>query len=592
MPFSRTLLFCAVLAGLFLSACSLQKKKLGNVYRGVLISKIKGFDPADVSDLYSHICQKQVFEALYQYKYLARPFDIEPCLAESLPSISEDGLLWRIRLKKGIRFTDDPCFPGGKGREITARDFIHGIKRLADVRTRSTGWWLFEGKVEGLDAFRESTAALNKGAKADYFSDIAGLTAPDDYTVQIRLTRPCPYFKYILTMGYTAFFPREAVAYYGEEFLNHPVGTGPYVLKEWRRSLRLVFERNPSYRHGFYPSEGEERDRAAGLLEDAGKALPLIDRLELYIFTESQPMILNFLRGNLEQSGIPKDDYNNIVLPNKSLKEEYGEKGIELNRYEDLDLTYTVFNFADTLLARHKKLRQAISLAEDVEKTIELFYNGRAIMAQSPIPPGMFGYEAAFRNPYRRYDPEKARQLLAEEGFPGGRGLPELEYLTMSETTSRQMAEKFVMEMAAIGIKARIEAVTWPEFLKRIKERKCQIAGLAWVADYPDPENFLQLLYGPNEAPGENTANYRNAEYDSLYRLISVMPDGPERLDHIRRMKGIVAEDCPWIFNTHRTGEGLSYQWLGNSKPLIVSPGNFKYLKVDVDQRNKMLGRR
>src|SRR3989339_124204 len=395
----RFLLLCALLLFLLLPGCSFQKKKLGNVHRDVLIAKIKGFDPADVSDLYSHICQKQVYEALYQYKYLVRPFDIEPCLAESLPTISENGLLWRIPLKKGIRFTDYPCFPEGKGRVVNARDFIYSIKRLADARTRSTGWGLFENKIEGLDEFRDATRKLKKSDSADYFSNLSGLAVLDDYKVQIRLTQPFPYFKYILTMGYTALFPHEAVDYYQEEFLNHPVGTGPYRLTEWRRSQRMVFERNLNYHHGFYPTEGEEGDRAAGLLEDAGRPLPLIDRIEFYIFMESQPMILNFLRGNLEQSGIPKDEYNNIVLPDKSLKEEYRKKGILLSRYADLDLTYTIFNFADTLMGRYKKLRQAISLAEDVKKTIELFYNGRAVEAQSPIPPGMFGYEADYKNP-------------------------------------------------------------------------------------------------------------------------------------------------------------------------------------------------
>ena len=232
-----------------------------------------------------------------------------------------------------------------------------------------------------------------------------------------------------------------------------------------------------------------------------------------------------------------------------------------------------------------------MSLAENVDKVIDLFYNGRAIRAQSPIPPGMFGYEADYKNPFSRHDIPRAKALLAEAGYPGGKGLPAFEYLTMSETTSRQMAEKFKAEMAEIGIRINIESVTWPEFLKRLKEKKCQIAGLAWVADYPDPENFLQLLYGPNEAPGENAANYHNAEYDSLYRIIAVTADSPERLKQVHRMKEIIAEDCPWIFDSHRIGEGLSYRWLLNAKPLVVSQGNFKYLRIDTTLRNSYLSK-
>ncbi|OGJ89508.1 MAG: hypothetical protein A2350_14525 [Candidatus Raymondbacteria bacterium RifOxyB12_full_50_8] len=579
--------WCSILS--FIS-CSLKQPVPGNVYRGVLADRIKGFDPSQCSDLYSHICQKQVYEPLYEYKYLARPYDIQPCLAESLPRISADGLEYTIHLRKGIFFSDDLCFPSGKGREVVARDFIYSIKRLADVRTRTTGWWLFEDKIAGLNEFRFSTRQLKTSDTADYLSDVAGLAATSDSTLVIILTKPCPYFKYILTMSYAAVIPHEAVEYYADEFLNHPVGTGPYILKEWRRGLRLVFEKNPKYVHGLYPVEGGADDSAAGLLNDAGKPLPFIDRLEYYTFTETQPMILNFLRGNLERSGIPKDNYNNLINPDKTLREEYTDQGIQFIRAEDLDLTYTTFNFKDTLLGSRRKLRQAISLAVDVDKIIDLFYNGRAIRAQGPIPPGLFGYDATFRNPYQGRDVERAKRSLAEAGFPGGRGLPEFEYLTQANTTSRQMAEKFTADMAEIGIRIKIIGVTWPEFLERLKTSKFQIAGLAWMADYPDPENFLQLLYGPNEAPGENAANYKNAEYDSLYRKITVLTDGADRLACIKRMQAIVAEDCPWIFDTHRVSESLCYSWLKNYKPHIVSPEQVKYFRIDTDQRKRMLG--
>ena len=575
----------------FLFSCTVDRGSLGNVFRTVIVSKVKGFDPAQVSDLYSHIVQKQVYEALYQYKYLVRPYDIEPCLAESLPQISPNGLIYTIRLKRGIYFTDDPCFPNGKGREINARDFIHSLKRLADVRTKTTGWWLFHDKIEGLDEFREYTKKLKLKEKVDYFSNLKGLSALNDSLIEIRLKKPCPYFKYILTMAYVALYPHEAVEYYGEEFLNHPVGTGPFILKEWRRGLRLVYERNPKYKHGFYPTAGEPNDSKIGLLEDAGKQLPFIDRLEMHVFIEYQPMILNFLRGNVELSAIPKDNYESIVTPEKTLRPQYQAKGIVLRKTEDLDLVYTSFNHEDTLLGKNRKLRQAISLAFNAQKTIDLFYNGRAIPAQSLLPPGIFGYDPDFKNPFQDYNVEKAKKLLAEAGFPNGKGLPTFEYLNTASTTSRQWGEKFVSEMAAVGIKIKINSVTWPEFLKRLKERQYQIAGAAWMADYPDPENFLMLLYGPNKAPGENTANYKNPEYDSLFKEISVLSDCPERLKAIRRMKEIVARDCPWIFVAHRLSEGLTYQWVKNYKKLVVTPGNYKYYKIDVPLRKQLLAK-
>jgi ABC-type transport system substrate-binding protein len=250
-----------------------------------------------------------------------------------------------------------------------------------------------------------------------------------------------------------------------------------------------------------------------------------------------------------------------------------------------------MFNFEHPILGNNKKLRQAMSLAKDVPTMIERFYNGRAIPAHSPIPPGLFGYEKEFRNPYVSYDIPRAGQMLREAGFPGGKGLPEFEYTSLAHTTSRQMAEHFQQDMKAIGIKIKIIGLTWPEFLNKLKTKNFQIAGAAWGADYPDPENFFQLLYGPNEAPGENGANYKNQVYDSLFNKMAVMQDSPERLEIVTRMKNIVVEDCPWIFNTHRLAERLYYRWLGNYKPCAVDPGNFKYLKIDSTARAGMLAK-
>lgn len=584
----------ALLAAFLFASCTPSRKNLGNTYRGVLITNIKNFDPAVVQDQYSAMCQFQIYETLVEYKYLARPYDVQACLASALPEIADSGKVFLIHMRKGVEFADDACFPGGKGREVKAADFIYSIKRLCDVRTKTTGWWLFDGKVVGLDAFRKASEALpplpEQWHPALYDQEVAGLRALDDTTLRIELTKPYPYFKYILAMPYAAVIPHEAVEHYGEDFLNHPVGTGPYLLKEWRRGLRLAFERNPKYHHGFYPSEGTAEDSAEGLLADAGKPLPFIDRIEYNVFEEYQPMWLNFLRGNLDRSPIPKDNFGEAVTPDKAVRGELAGKGITLFQQKELDLTYTCFNFEDPILGKHKGLRQAMSLAEDGDRAIDLFYNGQAIRAQSPIPPGLFGYDSAFRNPFSRYDTTAARALLAKEGFPGGKGLPEFEYLTIANSTNRQMGEHFAQCMARIGVKIKVATCTWPEFLDRLKQKKIQIIGAAWGADYPDPENFLQLLYGPNESPGENNANYKNAEYDSLYRRMAVMQDGPERLAKIKRMKDILAEDCPWIFDTHRLRALLIYKWMRNHRSHAVLDAPIKYYRIDAPLRRSLLG--
>lgn len=555
-----------------------------NVYRGALSSNLKTFDPAQASDSYSNQCQFQIFECLYEYKYLARPYDVQPCLASSLPEVGDSGRTYTIHLRSDVEFQDDKCFPGGKGRRVTAQDFIYSVKRMTDVRTQTFGWWIFDGKVRGLDAFREASEQLpplpDSMHPALYDREVEGLRALDDTTVQIELTRPYPYFKYILAMPYAAIIPHEAVEFYGEEFMNHPVGTGPFVLKEWRRGLRLVFERNPKYHHGFYPTQGEPGDSAAGLLADAGKPLPFLDRAEFYIYEETQPMWLNFLRGNLDRSGIPKDNYSQAITA-QGLRPDLVQKGIQAHRMQELDISYICFNMDDSVFARDRKLRQAMQLAYDVETVIERFYNGLGIRAQSPVPPGLFGYDSTFRDPYCRFDPGAARKLLAEDGHPGGAGLPELSYLTVAGTDARQRGEHFVQNMADIGVRVKVESCTWPEYLERLRRKKFQLVGSSWSADYPDPENFLQLLYGPNAPPGENNASYSNPEYDSLYRRMAVMSDSPERLSIIQRMKSIVAEDCPWILISHRTTEILAYDRVHNIKshPILEAP--LKYYRVD-----------
>jgi oligopeptide transport system substrate-binding protein len=587
----RVPVLCA--AALLLLSCTPSKKDLGATYRGVLVSNLKNFDPALVQDQYSAMCQFQVYETLVEYKYLARPYDIQPCLATAVPEITDSGRVYTLRLKQGVEFADDACFPGGKGRAVKAADFIFSIKRMCDVRTKSTGWWIFDGKVVGLDSFRAATEALPALPEQIhpplYDSEVEGLRALDDSTVRIQLTKPYPYFKYILAMPYAAVIPHEAVEHYGEDFLNHPVGTGPYLLKEWRRGLRLTFERNPKYRHGFYPTEGTAGDSAAGLLADAGKPLPFIDRIEYGIFEEFQPMWLNFLRGNLDRSPIPKDNYADAVTPDKSVRGDMAAKGIDLVRLKDLDVIYVCFNLEDKALS-DKRLRQAMSLAYDADQAIELFQNGRGIRAHSPIPPGLFGYDSTFRNPHSRFDLEAAKSLLAKAGHPGGRGLPELEYLTPASTDTRQAGEHFAQCMARLGIKIKVATCTWPEFLERLKRKKFQIIRAAWAADYPDPENFLQLLYGPNESPGENNANYKNAEYDALYRDVAVMQDTPERLAKIRRMQEILAEDCPWIFCLHRTNELLIYKWVKDHKAHAVLDAPLKYYRIDAAMRRSYLG--
>ncbi len=556
-----------------------------------------GLDPVRCGDTLSAAVVSQIYDSLYEYHYLKRPYELKPALAAAMPEVSDDGLTYTIPIKQGVYFQDDPCFAetGGKGRELVAEDFIYSIKRLADKGNDPRGWWTLQGKVVGLDEFHEESVERSgdDDASMDYSVPVEGLQAPDRYTLRIRLKEPYPQLKYILAMPYTAAVPREAVEYY-EELHNHPVGTGAFRLKQWDKRWRLILERNPTYREDRYPSEGEPEDREAGLLDAAGRRLPMVDRVYYTMMYEAQPSWLLFKQGYLDSSGISTDHFKEAVTPEKELSREFKQKGIRLRKMVESAVYYVGFNMKGPVVGDNLKLRKAMSLAYDTDWRIEHFYNGRAVSAQGPIPPGIFGYDPDFQNPYKGPDLERAREPLREAGYPGGIG-PDGERLTLTydigagDPRAIRHAQAFAQDMDQIGIKVDIRTNTWAEFLNKLDQRSMQVFSAGWVLDYPDPENFLQLLYGPNEAPaGSNNALYDNPEYNRLYRQMRVMTNTPERLEIIRRMVNMVVEDVVWIPSTHPISYGLYHQWYKNVKPHGISGGYMKYRDVDVALRRRL----
>lgn len=561
-------------------SCTRSKDGADNTVYASFSANVKGLDPIYANDVYSNEVVSHIYEGLYAYHYLKRPLQVEPRLAEALPQVSADGLVHTIKLRKGIRFADNPAFPEGKGREVKAKDFIYSWKRLADPSNQSDGFWIFDGKIKGLNEWRKSM----EKKEATYDTEIEGLSAPDDYTIVIKLTRPFFQLQYVLTMGYSMVVPREVVEKHGKEFLNYPVGTGPFMVSEWVRNNKITLVKNPNWGGQTYPTEGEPGDKEKGLLADAGKPLPFVDKVVFNEIIEDQPRWLNFIKGNLDFTGIPKDNFDGVI-ENGKLKEEMAKKGIALAVSNELDLVYIGFNMNDPILGKKLALRKAISLAYDRDTFIKKFYNGRAIKSESPIPPGVDGYDPNFKNPNSEFNLEKARELLKEAGYPEGKGLPEFTYDVTSSTTARQMAEFFQQNMAQIGIKIKVNTSSWPQFQSRLKQNKGQIWGVGWIGDYPDAENFLQLLYGPNKSPGPNDSAFQNAEFDELYKKSSVLPPGPERTALHKKMRDIFVEQVPWSVTAHRIDYNVRHGWVENFKRSQTVNDWLKYVRVDVKKR-------
>jgi oligopeptide transport system substrate-binding protein len=591
-----TLLALALVVGL--SSCTKSAPKNPNTLNLATSQKIKGMDPAGAQDLYSSNEIMRVYEGLLQFHPLKRPYVLEPLLADSLPTVSKNNLVYTFKIRKGVKFHDDAAFPEGKGREVKAKDFEYSFKRLADPKVQSTGWWLFEGRIKGLDEWRKKITDSKE--VANYDEEIAGLKAIDEYTLQIELKQPYPQLLYALAMPYGGVVAKEAVEKYGQEFFNRAVGTGPFILETYKPNEVLVYKKNPNYWDAVYPSEGEAGDQEKGLLEDAGKKLPLVDGINVRVITESQPLWLHFLRGEIDQSGIPKDNFKTTVkaqdankpltFDNLQLMDELKDRGISLNTAVQMDFTYTAFNTQskDFPQLKDKRVRQAIALALDDKEAIQIFYNGMATSAQTPVPPGVNGYDPEFKNPYRTGDIEKARKLLADAGFPGGKGFPVLPYDTVASTDSRQQAEYAIKQLDKIGIKATIVSSTWPQLLERVQNRQTQVWGIAWGADYPDAENFLQLFYGANAQPGGmNGSYYQNKEYDRLFEQARILPDSPARTEMYKKLGRMIAEDTPVVMGLHRIAVTLRHPWIKNAKYDEFAFNRAKYLKIDLEAKKK-----
>jgi ABC-type transport system substrate-binding protein len=579
----QTTISLILIALLTLNSCTKKADEKDNSLNLALAANVKGLDPIASNDYYSALVISYLFEGLLKYDYLKRPYELTPSLAETMPEVSADGLTYKFKIRKGIKFQDHDIFAGGKGREVTAEDFVYSWKRLADPRNQSDGFWIFDGKIVGLNEWADQV----KLEKANYSTPIEGLKALDDQTLQIKLKAPYFQLYSVLAMPFSFVVAKEAVDKFGKELLNNPIGTGPYKLSSWVRNSKLILDRNSNFHGATYPTQGETSDAAAGLLNSAGAKTPFADKLTFTELTEDQPRWQNFMKGNFDYLVIPNDNFDSVVK-NDQVVPELAAKGFKLAISPSLDCSYVGINMKDPILGKNKLLRQAMALAFDAPTSIKKFLNGRGIVAHGPIPPGMESYDVNFKNPLQSHDLAKAKELLAKAGYPDGKGLPELSFETVSDSKTRQQAEFFAQNMAEIGIKIKISANSWPQLQEKIKNSQAQLFRISWFADYPDPQNFFQLFYSKNASPGPNDTAFANDEFDKLYEESLTYPSGEKRTGLFKKMRDITIEESPWIFAAHTISYTLYHGWLKNYKPNEVSMDFIQYLEIDPKKRAEL----
>jgi len=623
----------------------------------------KHLDPAVAYSENEYAFIAQIYEPPFQYHYLLRPYQLTPLTAGKMPQINylnkqgeklgegakDSDIVYTdyvIDIQPNIQYQPHPAlaknargdylyhrltqeqiqslntlndFKSTGSRELTAEDYVYQIKRLAHPKIQSPIAEIMKNYIVGFDDF--SKQAIDK-QKADIKNrPMAGLEVTNRYQYRIRIKGKYPQFIFWLAMPFFSAMPWEADVFYDQPGLSDknitldwfPIGTGPYLLAENNPNRRMMLLKNPSFHLEKYPSEGEPEDKQNGLLTDAGKQLPFIDKVVFMLEKETIPYWTKFLQGFYDASGIASDSFDQAIQFTGSggvaLTDSMKKKGIRLQTLVETSIFYMGFNMLDATVGgdseRARKLRQAIAIAVDYEEYISIFRNGRGVAAQGVIPPGIYGYAEGKDgiNPYsydwlngkaQRKKIEAARQLLTEAGYPDGIDPKTKEALILSfDTTSVSIDDRPTMnwyrkQFEKLGIKLVIRATDYNRFQEKMRAGTEQIFVWGWNVDYPDPENLFFLLYGANSKVkygGENAVNYQNSEFDRLFEQMRNMDNGEQRYQIIQQLQEIVRRDAPWVFGLHPKSFSLFHGWYGNLKPNLMANNRLKYTRIDSTAR-------
>ena len=556
-----------------------------------------GFDPQATSDLYSGHIQRAIFETLYTYDYLARPYRLVPNTAAALPEISADGKRWKIRIKPGIFFADDPAFKGKK-RELVAQDYVYSWKRLLDPRMRAPYLWYLDGKLAGAQAV---LASAKEAGRLDYNQEIAGLRASDKYTIELELLESDYVLVSYMAHQAMAAVAREVIEAHADGngwAMAHPVGTGPFRLKEWRRGQKITLEANPGYRDEAFPVAGEATD-APLIARMKGKRLPQIGRIEVSVIEESNPQLLAFNSRELDYANVPGDLAPNVLDAQNRLKPYYTAQEVAHWRLVQPALAYTYFNMEDPVVGGYTPdkvaLRRAIIMAFNVRELVDVWYQGQAIPAAQPIPPVVSGHVEGMRA-VAAYDPVVAAQLLDRFGYKdrdgdGFRELPDGKPLTLqmgSATSGRDRSrdELWKKSMSRIGIRIDFLVQKWPDLLKMGRAGKLQMWPVGWITQYNEGDAFMQLLYSRNIGQS-NYSRFALPAYDELYQQTKRIPAGPERLALYRKMTELVTAYNPWDLGVWRIENTLVRPWVEGYKKHAFNEHAWKYYDIDLRRKSR-----
>ena len=547
----------------------------GSVLHTIDLYGWQDMDPLNACTISDIQSISKIYEGLYTYDPFKHPAEIIPNLAEDMPTISSDELTYTIKIKKGVFFQNDPCFPNGTGRELQASDFVFTIKRMVDPSNTAPYSSLLNGKIKGLNEWKQS-------AVLDYGQEVKGLQALDPYTLQITLTAPFPNIVYILTMWPTFAVAQEAVQYYGADFPNHPVGTGPFMLEGCfnRQAKQFTFIKNPTFRTEYFPSKVAPPYQH--MLAYAGQKLPLVDKIITTVITGDQARWLNMQNKKNDILCIEKTTFHLSMVEHEKLLPTLEQKGLVLQKVDIDTIEYIGFNHSNELFGKNIALRQAMAMAFDKEMYNQLFYHNQAEVAHALISPkGLKGYMVS--HPYD-YNLKCAKAYLAEAGYPNGKGLPMITLDVIEETNDVQKATFFAQCMAKIGIKIKVVSNVARKFRKRMAANATMLHIYSWLADYPEPASLLQVLRNKHLANLE----YQNDEFNKLFDEATAIRDKDKRYGTYASLNQIAAEQVPMIYAVHYPLQILHYKWVKNVKYSEFGILLERYIAIDQTDILKM----
>ena len=567
------LLFCFG----FIFGCSKKDDlKTSKVLRIALTSEVSTLDPVSSYDNVSGSVIYNIYEQLYEYHYLNRPYELKPLLAESMPIMENSGKRYVIKIKKKIRYHDHPAFHG-KIRYVTASDFITQIKRLAFTPLNSTGWWIIDGVIVGVNDFRKAVGNDFEKLKT---TSISGVSAPDESTLIIDLTQASPQFVYKLAMSFMSPVPFEVAEYEKNDLSLHLVGTGPFYLNKSDFSKEINLSKFQNYHESLYPSEGDRFANSRGLLKDSGLKIPFVDSINFKIIKDDSARYELFMKNELDLIVLPQEFYSQVFDDVGNLKEKIKSTDIRLQTMTTLTYWWLAFNMHDPLVGKNRNLRAAIAHAIDMNKYIQLFTNNTGQKANSILPPGIVGYDPSATLPYD-FNREIAKSYLVKAGYPNGKNLPELVYDTRAKSKiSSDQAEFFKDQLAQIGIKVRIVKNDFKGYLEKSRTGHLQFFQDGWTLDYPDAENVFQLLVSANYPPGPNASFFTNKSFNQMYDRLIKLPDGTEKKELITKMEKVVNEDLPWIMQYYSRNFILYRDYVKNYRPSDLVWSYPKYIRV------------